>query len=158
MAQTIETGSEDILAHVEDGVAVIILNRPQARNAMSAGMTQGLDKALDFAERSAEVRAVVVTGAGKAFCAGGDVKGMAAGGSGKGAGPTLDERIHAQRLTCAASEPAQHRRSYVPNAQTCYCQLARRGRRCGFITRVGSRLTRYGRYGFYHHGFCARGF
>jgi 2-(1,2-epoxy-1,2-dihydrophenyl)acetyl-CoA isomerase len=97
---TIDTGTQDCLAVLEDNVAIITLNRPQARNAMSGGMTSGLDKALDFAERSPDVRAVVITGAGGAFCAGGDVKGMASGGdagSGKRSA-TLDERIHAQRL------------------------------------------------------------
>jgi 2-(1,2-epoxy-1,2-dihydrophenyl)acetyl-CoA isomerase len=95
----IDTGTEDILAHQEDGVVVITLNRPQARNAMSGAMNAGLEHALDYAERTPEVRVVVLTGAGGAFCAGGDVKGMAAGtGGGGGGGATLDERIHNQRL------------------------------------------------------------
>ena len=98
--QDIDTGTPDCLAYLEDGVAVITLNRPQARNAMSGAMTAALDRALDHAERSPDVRCVVVTGAGGAFCAGGDVKGMAAGGdAGSGSrSATLDERIHAQRL------------------------------------------------------------
>ncbi|MEM7079901.1 MAG: enoyl-CoA hydratase [Pseudomonadota bacterium] len=97
--QSIDTGSDDCLAHVEDNVAVITLNRPEARNAMSGGMTAGLERALDFAERSPDVRAVVVTGAGGAFCAGGDVKGMAAKGEGGNErAVTLDEAIHNQRL------------------------------------------------------------
>lgn len=97
----IDTGSEHLLAWEEDGIAVLTLNRPEARNAMSSGMTAGLDLALDVAERSRSIRAVVVTGAGGAFCAGGDVKGMAAGGSGASSNdmPSLDERIHAQRLS-----------------------------------------------------------
>lgn len=97
----IETGSEHLLAWEEDGVAVLTLNRPEARNAMSGGMTEGLARTLEVAERSRSIRAVVVTGAGGAFCAGGDVKGMAAGGSGASTGdmPSLDERIHAQRLS-----------------------------------------------------------
>jgi len=95
----IDTGTEDILAHQEDGVVIITLNRPQARNAMSGAMNAGLERTLDYAERTPEVRVVVLTGAGGAFCAGGDVKGMAAGtGGGGGGGATLDERIHNQRL------------------------------------------------------------
>ena len=98
--ESIDTGTEDCLVHIEDNVAVITLNRPQARNAMSGPMTAALDRALDHAERSPDVRCVVVTGAGGAFCAGGDVKGMASGGdAGSGArSATLDERIHTQRL------------------------------------------------------------
>lgn len=95
---TIDTGVTDCLAHAEDGIAVITLNRPQARNAMSGDMTAGLERALDQVERDADIRCVVITGAGGAFCAGGDVKGMAARGGGSGEGPTLDERIHLQRL------------------------------------------------------------
>lgn len=95
----IDTGTEDLLTHEEDGVAVITLHRPHARNAMSAAMNAALSRMLDRAERSASVRCVVLTGAGGAFCAGGDVKGMAArGGEGSEPGPSLDERIHGQRL------------------------------------------------------------
>jgi len=94
----IDTGTEDVLAREEDGVIVITLNRPEARNAMSGEMTAGLEQTLDHAERSENVRVIVITGAGGAFCAGGDVKGMASRGDGGGQGPTLDERIHAQRL------------------------------------------------------------
>ena len=95
----IDTGTGDLLAHEEDGVAVIALNRPRARNAMSAEMNGALASVLDRAERDAAIRCVVLTGAGGAFCAGGDVKGMAArGGEGGGPGPGLDERIHDQRL------------------------------------------------------------
>ena len=95
----IDTGTADLLAHEEDGVAVITLNRPQARNAMSGAMNEALASVLDHAERSATIRCVVLTGAGGAFCAGGDVKDMAAaGGEGDGPRPGLDERIHGQRL------------------------------------------------------------
>ncbi len=95
----IDTGTGDLLAHEEDGVAVITLNRPQARNAMSSAMNGALATVLDRAERDAAIRCVVLTGAGGAFCAGGDVKGMAArGGAAGGPGPSLDERIHHQRL------------------------------------------------------------
>ncbi len=96
--EELDTGTEDLLAHQEDGVMVAVLNRPKARNALSGPMLDGLARVLDHAERSARVRVVVVTGSGGAFCAGGDVKGMAARGEGSDEGPSLDERIHAQRL------------------------------------------------------------
>lgn len=99
--QTIDTKTNDLLAHEEDGVVVITLNRPKARNAMSGEMNAGLAEALDYAERAASVRAIVLTGAGGAFCAGGDVKGMNArnaDGESSGRGVTLDEAIHNQRL------------------------------------------------------------
>jgi 2-(1,2-epoxy-1,2-dihydrophenyl)acetyl-CoA isomerase len=92
----IATGTDHCLAYEEAGVAVITLNRPQARNAMSKEMVAGLENALDYSERATSVRAVVVTGAGGAFCAGGDVKNMAARADTDQ--PTPDERIHLQRL------------------------------------------------------------
>jgi len=104
----IETGidSDHLLAHEEDGIAVLTLNRPQARNAMSADMNAGLARALEYAERAPSVRCIVVTGAAGAFCAGGDVKGMAGRGDSGGtasASATLDERIHNQRLNQRAT-------------------------------------------------------
>lgn len=105
---TIETGiaSDHLLAWEEDGIAFLTLNRPEARNAMSSDMNAGLARALDYAERTRSVRCVVLTGAGGAFCAGGDVKGMAGrgdSGSTAGTAATLDERIHAQRLNQRAT-------------------------------------------------------
>jgi 2-(1,2-epoxy-1,2-dihydrophenyl)acetyl-CoA isomerase len=103
MAQgrTIETGTEHLHARVEDGVAVLTLNRPERRNALSDPMIQGLALALRDAETATDVACVVLTGAGGAFCSGGDVKGMAAVSAGEGArgSLTLDERIHRQRLS-----------------------------------------------------------
>ena len=95
---TIETGTDDLLAHEEDQVLTITLNRPAARNAMSGEMNDALAKTLEHGEQAPNVRCIVLTGAGGAFCAGGDVKGMAARGDGDDPGPTLDERIHGQRL------------------------------------------------------------
>ena len=54
--------------------ALITLNRPEARNAYSSEMINGLVHALDELELNADVRAVVITGAGRAFSAGGDLK------------------------------------------------------------------------------------
>jgi 2-(1,2-epoxy-1,2-dihydrophenyl)acetyl-CoA isomerase len=96
--RVIETGTDDLQAVVEDRVAILTMNRPQRRNAMSGEMLAGMELALRDAETSSDVGCVVLTGAGGAFCSGGDVKGMASGGSG-GPGPTLDERIHGQRLS-----------------------------------------------------------
>ena len=65
-----------VLSDVTDGVAVITLNRPDKRNAMSDAMRAELVDALQQAASDTTVRAVVLTGAGRAFCAGGDVAGM----------------------------------------------------------------------------------
>lgn len=62
-----------------DGVAIITLNRPESLNAMGGQLMPLLAQHLEECAQDAEVRCVVLTGAGRAFCAGGDVKGMAAG-------------------------------------------------------------------------------
>ena len=74
----IDTGTDDVLARVEDGVAVLTLNRPDRRNALSRAMLDGLERVLADVEADDAVGCVVLTGAGGAFCAGGDVKDMAA--------------------------------------------------------------------------------
>jgi 2-(1,2-epoxy-1,2-dihydrophenyl)acetyl-CoA isomerase len=76
MTRTIETGTEDLLAHVDDHVGVLTFNRPERRNALSDPMYVGFDQALTAMRADDDVRVLLITGAGGAFCAGGDVKGM----------------------------------------------------------------------------------
>lgn len=76
MTRSIDTGTEDLLAHVDGNVGVITFNRPDRRNALSNSMYAGFDRALTAMTLDTEVRVVMVTGAGGAFCAGGDVKSM----------------------------------------------------------------------------------
>ena len=61
---------------VERHTATITLNRPEALNALSPEMSDGLVEAIEEAGRDDGVRVVVITGAGRAFCAGGDLKTM----------------------------------------------------------------------------------
>jgi enoyl-CoA hydratase/carnithine racemase len=61
---------------INDGVAVITLNRPEVRNAIDDEMRQDFVAMLDQVTRDSAIRALVLTGAGKAFCAGGDIRGM----------------------------------------------------------------------------------
>ncbi len=91
----IETGTDDLLARVENRVAILTMNRPARRNALSGEMLRGLEAALIEAETDPDVRCIVLSGCGGAFCGGGDVKGMAEpGGPGRG----IDDAIHRQRL------------------------------------------------------------
>ena len=99
----LDTGTEDLLADLDAGVLTITLNRPAARNAMSEAMNQALGQQLAAAELDPAVKCVVLTGAGQGFCAGGDVKGMNDRNSGGGAGPSLDEAIHRQRVNQRAT-------------------------------------------------------
>ncbi|NIO09120.1 MAG: 2-(1,2-epoxy-1,2-dihydrophenyl)acetyl-CoA isomerase [Deltaproteobacteria bacterium] len=66
---------ETILYDKGNGVAAITLNRPQALNAFTPQMNSELFDALRVAERDEEIRCVMITGAGRAFCAGQDLKG-----------------------------------------------------------------------------------
>ena len=77
--------SEDVLMEKrDDGVALITLNRPESLNAMGGQLMPMLAGYLADVSHDRNVRCVVLTGAGRAFCAGGDVKGMAAGRSALG--------------------------------------------------------------------------
>ena len=98
MSNKVETGTDDLLADLTDGVLTLTMNRPEARNAMSAAMTGALAQQLEHAELNSAVKVIVLTGAGKGFCAGGDVKGMAASGDGTVGDNTIDAAIHRQRL------------------------------------------------------------
>lgn len=102
-SKTIDTGTNDLLASLEDGVLTLTMNRPEARNAMSGDMNGALQAQLAWAELAAEVKVIVLTGAGKGFCAGGDVKGMAARGDGTVGNNTIDGKIHQQRLNQRAT-------------------------------------------------------
>ena len=62
--------------HVESGVATLALNRPDKRNAVSDAMRNELIEALERVAADKAIRALVLTGNGKGFCAGGDVAGM----------------------------------------------------------------------------------
>lgn len=103
MDTNIDTGTQDLLADLQDGVLTLTLNRPEARNAMSGDMTAALSTQLAEAELNTDVRCVVLTGAGKGFCAGGDVKGMAASGDGTVGNNTIDAAIHRQRVNQRAT-------------------------------------------------------
>jgi len=103
MDTNIDTGTQDLLADLQDGVLTLTLNRPEARNAMSGDMTAALSTQLAEAELNTDVRCVVLTGAGKGFCAGGDVKGTAASGDGTVGNNTIDAAIHRQRVNQRAT-------------------------------------------------------
>ena len=68
--------SERIAISQQDAVATITLNRPEKLNAIDDAMRTDLMAAVDWAGQAEEVRAIVLTGSGKAFCAGGDIAAM----------------------------------------------------------------------------------
>lgn len=67
---------EDVILDVENGAATITLNQPDRLNPLSDGIKNGIAEALDGIDERDDIRCVVFEGAGRAFSAGGDIKGM----------------------------------------------------------------------------------
>lgn len=72
----IDTGTHELLCDLQDGVATVTLNKPEKRNALGDILTPALRAILLELEADARCGAILLTGAGRAFCAGGDVSGM----------------------------------------------------------------------------------
>ena len=94
--------TDQLIERIEDGVATLTMNRPEARNALTGEMQTALQEAIPRLAEDRKVRVVVITGAGRAFCAGGDVKGFAAAtAASEGGGETerfsLEQRAHSLR-------------------------------------------------------------
>jgi enoyl-CoA hydratase len=70
-----------VLTDVSDGVAVITINRPEARNAVNGEVARGIAEAVDEADASTDVQVLILTGAGGTFSAGMDLKGFLSGDS-----------------------------------------------------------------------------
>jgi 2-(1,2-epoxy-1,2-dihydrophenyl)acetyl-CoA isomerase len=70
--RTVDTGSEQLRCRVEARVALLTLDRPEARNALTLELKQALARVLPELAGDPEVGCVLLTGAGGAFCAGGD--------------------------------------------------------------------------------------
>ena len=70
---------DDVLAEVIDGVAVITINRPQARNAVNEAVARSIAAAIDDFDSRSDITSLILTGAGGTFCAGMDLKGFLAG-------------------------------------------------------------------------------
>ncbi|MBX9701737.1 MAG: enoyl-CoA hydratase [Acetobacteraceae bacterium] len=99
----------DLLTRVEDGVAVLTMNRPEALNALTRPMMKGMWDALEQYGADPAVGCIVLTGAGRGFCAGGDVKAMASGeknlGTFEAKAADLRSRMDIVRLLHAGPKP-----------------------------------------------------
>ena len=96
--------SDHLLETIDRGIATLTMNRPEARNALSPSMMAGLEEAIPRLACDPEVRVVVLTGTGGAFCAGGDVKGFA-GANASGQRPSFEDRVKGLR---SSTELVQH--------------------------------------------------
>ena len=85
--------TQDLIETVEAGIATLTMNRPEARNAFSREMMDALSEALPRLALDPAVRLVVLTGAGNAFSAGGDVKGFAKNVGGAPVSVSFDTKV-----------------------------------------------------------------
>ena len=129
---------DHLIESVADGVATLTMNRPEARNAFSPQMSAGLEEAIPRLARDPDVRVVVLTGAGGAFCAGGDVKGFAntggAGGTGRAgfeqrvaglrAGTEMVQRLHDMPKPTMAAIPGPAAGGGLSLALACDIRIA----------------------------------
>jgi enoyl-CoA hydratase/carnithine racemase len=90
---TIDTGTDELLCEIRDRVAIVTLNRPDARNAMSDRLTPALRTMIRACGENPDVGVLLLTSAGTAFCAGGDVKGMGAHRDPKRLAMSQEEKI-----------------------------------------------------------------
>ncbi len=74
----LDTGTDELLCVIRDRVAIITLNRPEVRNALSDDLSPALRNMIRTCGENPDVGVLLLTGAGSAFCAGGNVKGMGA--------------------------------------------------------------------------------
>src|ERR1700760_4186823 len=89
----VDTGTNELLCVIRDRVAIITLNRPEVRNAMSDNLTPALRTMIRTCGENPDIGALLLTGAGKAFCAGGNVKGMGAHRDKRKLDMTYDEKV-----------------------------------------------------------------
>ncbi len=71
--------ANELLVEVQDGIMVMTMNRPQARNAMNKNMSQLIANAIDQFEADNDIRVAILTGGPETFCSGMDLKGFLAG-------------------------------------------------------------------------------
>ncbi len=107
---------DEILYEVDDGIATVTLNRPQRLNAITATMSRELQDAMLAAGQDSSVRAIILTGAGRGFCAGADMELLQ---SIQGGGSCSSERrvrdFHPREPDPAARADFRHQYSYFPS-------------------------------------------
>ena len=107
---------QDILYEVKDGVAVVTLSRPERLNAWRAEMEREVRQAMKAAAEDEAVRVIVLTGAGRGFCAGADMGGLqatSAASRGEGAAPAA-ARVRPGPFDPNSRSDFQKQYSYFP--------------------------------------------
>jgi len=97
---------ECLIYEVKDRVATLTLNRPERLNALGGTLREDLFDAVTRASADPEVRVMVITGAGKGFCAGGDVKAMSEAKAGARVRPLIEKIAPGRDRTLLAMREA----------------------------------------------------
>ena len=153
----IDTGTPTLLCVVEARVATITLNRPEARNALSDELTPALRRTIAEMNEDGRVGALVLTGTGTAFCAGGDIKSMGSSTTGsrvltpaarraqlKVRQRTLTGRLMGVRKPTIAALPGAAAGAGLSIALACDMRIAARS---AFVTTGYARIGLSGDYG-----------
>ena len=152
--RVIDTGCSELLCTVDDqGVAVVTLHRPDARNALTMNMKQSLWSLLPALDADPEARCLLLTGSGGAFCSGGDTKRMKSDGK----PPSLEDRrrqlrwehdiprwLHELGMPTIAALPGPAAGAGLGLALACDLRVAAES---AFITTAYARLGLAGDYG-----------
>jgi enoyl-CoA hydratase/carnithine racemase len=105
MSDAVQTHGEVVQMQVQDGVAVLTLNRPDRLNAWTAEMEHAYFEMLEQCASAPEVRVIVVTGAGRGFCAGADMQALQAIGEGEAQSSVQEHARYPQTLPLSIPKP-----------------------------------------------------
>lgn len=86
--------SQAVLTEVKNGVARITLNEPDSLNALSTAIIEGLNETIGSIKNDPDIRAVILTGNGRAFCAGGNIKGFSSISSAAAGRKRMEDHTH----------------------------------------------------------------
>ncbi len=95
--------TQDLIETIDDGIATLTMNRPESRNALTRDMVQAMHAALMRLSSDPSIRLLVLTGAARAFCSGGDVKGFAKAAAAGVPPMAFDQRVSDLRLRMEVS-------------------------------------------------------
>ena len=151
--RTVESGTPELLCRIDERAAIVTLNRPDARNALTMEMKRALARLIPALATDDGVGCILLTGAGKAFCSGGDTKSMAREGRPASADERLKQlrwehelpaAIHRMGKPAIAALPGAVAGAGLGLALSCDLRIAAES---AFVTTAYARLGLSGDYG-----------